>query len=407
MFARRWKISCLISLGGIMGAAPLSAAQPDRAALVQVVQGNNQFAWKLHGKLRQQPGNLFYSPYSISTALAMTYAGARGDTATQMAGALDFGPNDPAFHAAMGALVRDFNAAGKQGAFKLSVANALWAQHDYTFLPDYTRLVTTNYDAAVKNLDFQTETEAARQTINRWVEDKTQDKIRDLLKPGVLNSNTRLVLTNAIYFKSAWLHSFTKEGTRPGPFTGLGGKQADVPMMHQTERFSYGKGDGVQLAELPYDRNALSMVVLLPDKGDGLAELEQQITAEKVAAWRGKMKRRQVQLSMPRFKMTREFSLKDVLSSLGMVDAFTSAADFSGMDGSKKLSIQHVIHKAFVDVNEEGTEAAAATAVAVGVTSAIIEPEPPVVLKIDHPFLFAICERQTGSVLFIGRVVDP
>lgn len=407
MFARRWKISCLISLGGIMGAAPLSAAQPDRAALVQVVQGNNQFAWKLHGKLRQQPGNLFYSPYSISTALAMTYAGARGDTATQMAGALDFGPNDPAFHAAMGALVRDFNAAGKQGAFKLSVANALWAQHDYTFLPDYTRLVTTNYDAAVKNLDFQTETEAARQTINRWVEDKTQDKIRDLLKPGVLNSDTRLVLTNAIYFKSAWLHSFTKEGTRPGPFTGLGGKQADVPMMHQTERFSYGKGDGVQLAELPYDRNALSMVVLLPDKGDGLAELEQQITAEKVAAWRGKMKRRQVQLSMPRFKMTREFSLKDVLSSLGMVDAFTSAADFSGMDGSKKLSIQHVIHKAFVDVNEEGTEAAAATAVAVGVTSAIIEPEPPVVLKIDHPFLFAICERQTGSVLFIGRVVDP
>jgi len=223
----------------------------------------------------------------------------------------------------------------------------------------------------------------------------------------VLNFDTRLVLTNAIYFKSAWLHSFTKEGTRPGPFTGLGGKQADVPMMHQTERFSYGKGDGVQLAELPYDRNALSMVVLLPDKGDGLAELEQQITAEKVAAWRGKMKRRQVQLSMPRFKMTREFSLKDVLSSLGMVDAFTSAADFSGMDGSKKLSIQHVIHKAFVDVNEEGTEAAAATAVAVGVTSAIIEPEPPVVLKIDHPFLFAICERQTGSVLFIGRVVDP
>jgi len=407
MSVRPSLVCCVISLIAAGTAMQLHAAEQDRAAVTEAVEGNNRFAWKLHGKLREQPGNLFYSPYSISSALAMTYAGARGDTATQMAAALDFGPNDPAFHAAMGALVRDFNAAGKQGAFKLSVANALWAQHDYTFLPGYTKLVTTNYDAAVKNLDFQNETEAARQTINHWVEEKTNDKIQDLLKPGVLNSDTRLVLTNAIYFKSAWLHSFTKEATKPGPFTGLDGKKAEVPLMHQTERFSYVNADGVQIVELPYDRNALSMVILLPDKTDGLADLEQQISAEKLAAWRGKMKRRQVELSMPKFKMTREFALKDVLSSLGMVDAFTTAADFSGMDGSKKLSIQHVIHKAFVDVNEEGTEAAAATAVAIGVTSALIEPEPPVVMKIDHPFLFAIRENQTGSILFIGRVVEP
>ncbi|MCE9553604.1 MAG: serpin family protein [Planctomycetes bacterium] len=390
---------------GVAFAAQATAAET--SAVGKVVEGNNRFACKLHGKLREQPGNLFYSPYSISTALGMTYAGARGATATQMATALDFGPNDPAFHAAMGQLIRDFNAAGKQGAFKLSVANALWAQHDYTFLPAYTQLVTTNYEAAVRNLNFQKETEAARQTINRWVEDKTNDKIKELLKPGVLDSDTRLVLTNAIYFKSAWLHPFTKEATSPGPFTRLDGQKADVPMMHQTERLAYVKADGMQAVELPYEGSALSMVILLPEKVDGLTDLEQGLTADKLTAWRGKMNRFPVELTLPKFKMTSEFALKGVLSSLGMVDAFTTAADFSGMDGSKSLSIQHVIHKAFVDVNEDGTEAAAATAVAVAVTSAPIEPQNPIVVKVDHPFLFAIRENKTGSILFIGRVVTP
>lgn len=405
MVARLGIFGLAIAALGVACAAHAPAAEP--AAVGQVVEGNNRFAWKLHGKLREQPGNLFYSPYSISTALGMTYAGARGVTATQMETALDFGPNDPAFHAAMGQLIRDFNAAGKQGAYKLSVANALWAQQDYRFLPAYTQLVAANYDAAIRNLDFQKEAEAARQTINRWVEDKTNDKIKELLKPGVLNSDTRLVLTNAIYFKSAWANSFTKEATRLGPFTRLSGDKAEVPMMHQTERFGYLKADGLQVVELPYERNALSMVILLPDKVDGLNELEKGLAADKLTAWRGQMKRRQVELTLPKFKMTSEFALKDVLSSLGMLYAFTTAADFSGMDGSKNLSIQHVIHKAFVDVNEEGTEAAAATAIAIGVTSIQVDPEPPVVLKVDHPFVFAIRENQTGSILFIGRVVTP
>ena len=405
MVARLGIFGLAIAALGVLFAAHATAVEP--AAVGKVVEGNNRFAWKLHGKLREQPGNLFYSPYSISTALGMTYAGARGDTATQMATALDFGANEPAFHAAMGKLIRDFNAAGKQGGYKLSVANALWAQHDYTFLPAYTQLVTANYEAAVQNLNFQKDAEAARQTINRWVEDKTNDKIKELLKPGVLNSDTRLVLTNAIYFKSAWANSFTKEATQPGPFTRLGGQQADVPMMHQTEKFAYLKAEGLQALELPYEGHALSMVILLPDKVDGLTDLEQGLTADKLFAWRGQMKRRQVELTLPKFKMTSEFALKGVLSSLGMVDAFTTAADFSGMDGSKNLSIQHVIHKAFVDVNEDGTEAAAATAVAVAVTSAPLEPEQPIVVKVDHPFVFAIRENQTGSILFIGRVVAP
>lgn len=401
-------IGCLalvLAAFAVVWAGPVDAAEP--AAVGQIVEGNNRFAWKLHGKLRQQPGNLFYSPYSISTALGMTYAGARGATATQMATALDFGPNDPAFHAAMGQLMRDFNAAGKQGAYQLSVANALWAQHDYTFLPAYTQLVTTNYEAAVRNLNFEKDTEAARETINRWVEEKTNDKIKELLQPGVLDSETRLVLTNAIYFKSAWANPFTKEATKPGPFTQLDGQKADVPMMHQTQRLAYVKADGMQAVELPYERYKLSMVILLPDQVDGLTALEQGLTADKLTAWRGKMNHFPVELTLPKFKMTSEFGLKGVLSSLGMVDAFTTAADFSGMDGSKNLSIQHVIHKAFVDVNEEGTEAAAATAVAVGVTSAPVEPVQPIVVKVDHPFVFAIRENQTGSILFIGRVTAP
>ena len=386
------------------GGAVLTGAAPERGA--GVVEGNNRFAWKLYGKLREQPGNLFYSPYSISSALGMTYAGARGTTAEQMATALDFGANDPAFHAAMGRLVRDFNAAGKNGGYKLSVANALWAQGDFKFLADYTTLVTRDYGAAIRNLDFKGNAEGARKTINDWVEDKTNQKIKELLKPGVLDSDTRLVLTNAIYFKSAWLHPFEKESTKPGPFTRLDGKQADVPMMRQAQRFRYLHADGMQAVELPYDRGALSMVILLPDKVEGLVELERSLSADKLAAWHGQFQYRQVALSMPKFKMTSEFMLKDVLTSLGMVDAFTSSADFSGMDGSKSLSIQHVIHKAFVDVNEEGTEAAAATAVAIGVTS-IQEPAVPIVVNVDHPFVFMIRERTTGSVLFIGRVTAP
>ncbi len=385
------------------------AGAPDAGAAEEsaIVEGNNAFALELYAKLSREAGNLFLSPYSISTALAMTYAGAWGETEAQMAKVLHLGKNDKDLHAAFGKLVADLNAAGKEKGYQLSVANALWAQQDYKFLKDYTDLVAASYGAGLNLVDFKGATEAVRQTINAWVEKQTQDKIKELLKPGVLNALTRLVLTNAIYFKGDWASQFKKEATKDEPFTLTGGKKVNVPMMNQAAKFRYGETPAAQVLELPYVKEDLSMIMLLPKKADGLAELEQAMNAKTLADWTMRMRIREVIVSIPRFKMTCEFSLNGVLQELGMTDAFTDGkADFSGMDGSRYLSISAVVHKAFVDVNEEGTEAAAATAVVVALTAAVPREEP-VVFRADHPFVFIIRDNRTRSVLFIGRVADP
>jgi serpin B len=369
-----------------------------------VVTGNTEFASDLYGKLKEQPGNLFLSPYSISMALAMTYGGARGDTEAQMAKALHFMVPQAELHPSFAQLQAALDAVQKKGKVKLAVANSLWPQKEYKFLPDYLELCKTHYGSAVTLVDFKGATDAARKTINDWVEDKTNKKIQELFKPGALGPLTRLVLVNAIYFKGDWACQFKKEATKPAPFHLADGTDVESPTMFQTGEFKYGERENAQMLEIPYAGNDLSMLIVLPGKVDGLPALEAKFGAINLAAWTQGMQRRKTRVWLPKFKVTSEFFLNRTLAALGMTDAFTGKADFSGMDGSKNLSISAVVHKAFVEVNEEGTEAAAATGVGMILMSA---PQPARVFRADHPFLFLICENKTGNILFLGRVVDP
>jgi serpin B len=381
-----------------------AVGQPTKARPNAVVEGNSRFAFDLYARLREKEGNLFLSPYSISAALAMTYAGARGETAEQMAKVLHLPGGDRA-HKEFAALVREINGGGRERGYQLSTANALWGQQGYPFRPDFLRLIKDDYGGGLQEVDFA-QPEQARKTINAWVERETRDKIKDLIGQGVLNARTRLVLTNAIYFKSPWMHPFQKGATRDEPFYLTADKTEPAPLMHQTDTFGYAEGDGFQALELPYVRNELAMLVLLPKKKDGLAELEKTLTAERVSGVGGRLSRERVQVSLPRFKTTATFELSDVLSGMGMPRAFRGA-DFSGMtDRPDPLEISKVVHKAFVDVNEEGTEAAAATGVIVGLAAAPV-PRPMPVFRADHPFVFLIRDTRSGSILFLGRLADP
>ncbi|MBN2317162.1 MAG: serpin family protein [Sedimentisphaerales bacterium] len=378
-----------------------------------IVQGNNTFALELYARLQNSDGNLFLSPYSISTALAMTYAGARSRTAEQMADMLHFPVGQSPAHlnsrqlaSEFGKRIKDLNARGENGAYELTVANALWGQKDYGFLAEFLELVETHYDGRLNEVDFIGATETARQTINAWVEKKTKEKIKNLIPKGMLDSMTRLVLTNAIYFKGNWAQQFEEDRTREAPFTLSDGKKIDVPMMNQTTKFNYMETDTLQGLELPYVDDELSMIVLLPKEHDGLGELEQSLTLEKLSEWQSKLRKREVIVSIPKFKLTSQFSLASILKAMGMTDAFSGSANFSGMNGKRNLAISAVIHKAYVDVNEEGTEAAAATAVTMRLTSMGPGSQPPV-FRADHPFLFLIRDNQSGSILFIGRLMNP
>jgi len=385
-----------------------------------VAWGNNCFAIRLYQKLQADEGNLFFSPYSISTALAMTYAGAKGETREQMAQALCF-PTSPEvlktlapdqkpmtqeeFARAFGRIIKDLNARGGQDKYELRVANALWGQEDYRFLPDFVRLVEEQYGGALREVDFVRATERARQTINAWVEKQTNDKIKDLINPGVLDAMTRLVLTNAIYFKGNWATQFKEDRTREEPFTLLDGSKVQVPMMNQKEQFGYVETDGLQGLEMPYVGEELSMVILLPKEIAGIGKLEKELTTEKVSEWLGRIHEREVIVSVPKFKMTSKFGLGKVLRAMGMTAAFSKNADFSGMTGSRDLFISAVVHQAYVDVNEEGTEAAAATGVVMKLTS--VAPGGIPVFRADHPFIFLIRDKASGSILFLGRVMNP
>ncbi len=390
----------------------------ENVASQRIVEGNNSFALELYAKLQGEQGNLFFSPYSISTALAMTYAGARGLTASQMAQVLHFpvSPDEEAesspkatdrgqFGSAFGRIIKDLNARGRKGGYTLTVANALWGQKGYGFLDEFVKFVRTNYDGRLNEVDFVAATEKARKTINAWVEKKTKDKIKDLIPPGVLDQMTRLVLTNAIYFKGNWASQFKEDQTKDAPFTLADGQKTQAPMMKQTGQFGYMEADAFQGLELPYVDNELSMIILLPKAHDGLGEFENTLTAENLSQWLSRLLPREVIVSVPKFKATKQFSLASVLAAMGMKDAFSEKADFSGMDGKKDLFISAVIHKAYVDVNEEGTEAAAATGVAMRLTS--IGPSETPVFRADHPFLFLIRDNHSGSILFLGRLMNP
>lgn len=364
--------------------------------------GNSAFAVDLYHQLRGAEGNLFFSPYSISTALAMTYAGARGETEAQMAQALHFDLGQDELHPAFAALEGHLAQIQAKGDIALHVANALWPQVGYAFLAAFLDLCQRYYGVTITPVDYAADSEAARQQINAWVEEKTRDKIKELLKPPHVNPLTTLILVNAIYFKGNWASQFDPEDTDDGPFYRLAGDAVKAPMMRQTARFGYNELDGLQVLELPYVGGDLSMLMLLPQERIGLPALEAALTVDNLALWTQRLYPTKVQVVLPRFKLSGEFDLGETLEAMGMVDAF-GPADFSGMTGQRDLFISAVVHKAFVDVNEEGTEAAAATAVVMGRGFA----PPPPIFKADHPFLFLIRENSNGSVLFLGRVMDP
>jgi serpin B len=381
--------------------APSSA---DRAA---VVAGNNAFAVALYGQLRNKPGNLFFSPESVSVALAMTYAGARGQTAAEMAKTLDFTVPPDRLAPAMGALLSDLNAA--HTGYELHVANGLWAQQGYVFLPGFLGVMKNDYGAGFKEVDFKTAAEAARQAINHWVEQQTNDKIQNLIAPNALSSETRLALVNAIYFKGDWERQFEKAETKEEDFHVSAAQTTKAPLMHQERGFNYLDGGTFQALEIPYKSGELSMIVFLPNAVDGLEALEQTMTASNTQQWMSQLRHvPKVILSLPKFKMTQQFGLSGTLAAMGMPSAFDKhAADFTGMAEKRELYISAVIHKAYIDVNEEGTEAAAATGVVIARALAMQRPQQPVVFRADHPFVFVIRDNRSGSILFMGRVVDP
>jgi serpin B len=372
-----------------------------------VVDGNNRFATGLYARLKDKTsGNLFFSPYSISTALAMTYAGAAGETQKQMAEVLHITVPESELHQAM-ARLRENLLADKKKGYQLRVANRLWGQKGYEFLPEFLQTTRKDYGAELGVLDFAQATETARREINGWVEKQTEHKIKDLLPPGTLDAMTRLVLTNAIYFKGNWQEQFEKDATEDAPFHVSADKDVVVPMMHQTERFGYRAADALQVLEMPYAKGELSMIVLLPKETEGLPRLEKKLTQANLQEWTQGLRRQKVIVYLPRFKMTSQFGLTDTLQAMGMRLAFEPGkADFSGMSRSEELFISAVIHKAFVDVNEEGTEAAAATGVAIAATAAPLQEEPPV-FRADRPFVFLIRDNRTGSIVFMGRVTNP
>jgi serpin B len=309
------------------------------------------------------------------------------------------------FHSAFGAIIRDLNAKGEKGNYELSVANALWGQKGYGFLAEFLELIEAKYEGKLNEVDFIAATEAARQTINAWVEKETKDKIKNLIQKGVLDELTRLVLTNAIYFKGNWARQFEEDKTKEAPFSLISGEKVNVPMMNQTAEFNYMETEDFQGLELPYVDDELSMIILLPRKVDELSSFEKMMSVENLSDWLGKLSKRKVIVSVPKFRMTSQFSLADVLKQMGMKDAFSGKADFSGMSGKRDLFISAVVHKAYVDVNEEGTEAAAATGVTMRLTS--VGPKEIPVFRADHPFLFLIRDNHSGSILFIGRAMNP
>ncbi|MDD5773688.1 MAG: ankyrin repeat domain-containing protein [bacterium] len=376
-----------------------------------LAEGNNTFAVNLYNRLKIQDGNLFYSPYSISTLLAMVYAGARGNTEKQIAETLSFPFNREQFHPVFAGIMKELGAARGDNKMELRMSNGLWVQKDHVFLKEYLDLNKMYYDAEPYNVDFRNNGEIARLKINKWVEDGTKNKIKHLVPPGMINSNTKFILTNAVYFKAGWLRRFGKNITKDAPFKLPSGKNINVKMMSGYGEYEYGENNNLQILEMPYKDSDISMIVLLPKKYDGLMETEKIINDANIKEWISSLEKKDVNVLLPKFKITSSFNLSQFLILMGMSDAFnlykadfSGIADFSKMDSTNNLFISEVIHKAFIDVNEEGAVAGAATYA--DMTEGGISKDAPV-FRADRPFIFLIRDNWSGNILFLGRVTDP
>ena len=370
----------------------------------EIIEANNRFAINLYSQYKSEEGNIFFSPFSISTAMAMVYEGAEGKTAKEIKSVFGFPKYDNSRRNQYSDLLSEINKKDKEYALK--TANALWAQQDFQFLDEYLTTVEEYYGGKTTNLDFINESDSSRLIINNWVEDKTNNKIKDLFPEGSIHSLTRLVLANAIYFKAKWLIQFDADKTSDEYFRVNPDEHIEVPMMQPTSQkstFNYTQNKDLQILEIPYAGEDLSMLILLP-LDDDIEALENSFTIEKLTEWKKSLRKHRVNIYIPKFKFETKYFLSETLSNLGMPTAFTNSADFSGMTGTKDLKIDKVIHQAFIEVNEEGTEAAAAT----GVTMTMRSKKPPTpIFKADHPFIFIIQQNETGNILFMGRVNNP
>ncbi len=385
---------------------------PSPEAADDVVSANTLFAYDLYHTLNsdEQYGgqNIFFSPYSISTALALTYEGAKGTTADEISSVFHFPKNDTVRQNGYQSLIAGLNRP--DAAYTLKTANALWAEETYSFLPAYSETAQKFYAAEVRNMDFITAPEESRQVINRWVEDQTEDRITDLIPERAIDPLTTLVITNAVYFKGTWVLQFDENKTQPAAFCTGQGVPATVDMMQRTDRdahYAYAETDDLQILRMPYEHEsgkALSMLVIL-SKGGDITLAETALGTQELADAIVEMESTQVKVFFPKFTLETAYRLPETFTKMGMPTAFGDEADFSGMDGTRDLFISDVIHKAFVEVSEEGTEAAAATGVIMDRVQAVESPVP--VFRADHPFIFMITDDETGMLLFMGRVADP
>lgn len=370
----------------------------------EIVRGSNQFSLELYSNIsKKEKRNIFFSPLSISSAFIMVYEGADGKTAEEIRSVFHFQEASSKRWKNWELILNEINEKGKK--YELFTANALWVQEGFKILPEYRRVIERYYKGNVSSLDFSGKAENARLEINRWVEEKTNKRIRDLFHPGSLNELTRLVLTNVIYFKGEWLKQFDKNETRDEDFRVSKEKIVKVPMMRitgQNARFNYAETEKLQIIEMDYKGNEFSMIVLLPNKD--IKEIEESLTEENLRNWLKELKEERVDIFFPKFRLNKKYILNENIKDMGAPSAFSPGeADLSRIDGTRELFIQIAVHQAFLEVNEEGTTAGGATGISIGITAVPIKK----VFRADHPFIFIIRDKESENILFIGKVYDP
>ena len=373
--------------------------EPDKK---EVARSNNDFAFSLYKQLKSADENLFFSPYSISSALAMTYTGAKGVTRQELSEVFGYYSSNLA-HARGYQSLQEHLDSLNQDDLELHMANALWCQKDYDFQQDYLDINRGYFSAAIRQVNFKRRYQEVREQINQWVEKQTNQKIRDLIDRGVLDPMTRLVLVNAIYFNGKWEHPFPENKTREDAFHPVPEQEVKLPFMNQSLRLPYYEGGFYKAVAIPYSKDNLSMLILLPNRHEDMSKLESKMKGSFYESLNDSMHKEEVDLSIPRFKLEAKYQLNEPLRQMGMKSAFDGEADFSGMTGDKDLYISEVVHQSFVEVNEEGTEAAAATGVVMRKTAIVERPS----FTADHPFLFMIRDQQTHAILFMGKMQNP